>query len=74
MSFPAVFSFDPLASLVATVEVLGHIAEDAVDTQATREDPEQAAWLAGYRQACKDVLDARAIQQAAHPTTERRTS
>ena len=60
---PHVFSIDPLDALVASVEVLASIAETASDTQATRSDPIQAAWLAGYRQATTDTLDAHALIQ-----------
>lgn len=56
-----------LDRLLETVDLLEHIAEDATDTQATRTDPEQAAWLAGYRQALKDLKDAHDLHTAAHP-------
>jgi hypothetical protein len=55
---PAVFPLDPCDRLEATVAVLHDIAEANLDTQATRTDPAQEQWLRGYRQACKDTLDA----------------
>jgi len=57
-----------LDRLVETLEALRHVAETATDTQATRQDPEQAAWLAGYRQATTDALDAHRLHLEAYPT------
>jgi hypothetical protein len=62
---PQVFA-DPIhVRLAATVEVLRHIAETTADSQAARVDPIQAAWLAGYRQACTDTLNAHELYERA---------
>jgi hypothetical protein len=56
-----------LDRLIATVEALESVAETASDTQAARVDPVERAWLAGYRQAMRDVHDAHQLHRAAYP-------
>ena len=52
-----IFRRDRFEALKAGVESRRSIAETLFDTQATRTDDEQRAWLAGYIEACKDTTD-----------------
>lgn len=62
---PAPARWSMLDRLIATTETLEHVAELGQDTQAAQVDPLQREWLKGYRQACRDVLDAHALHVAA---------